>query len=168
MASKRHRGANAFTCKAPSPAPTRQVMVIAESSAASRKLDCASWAVSRPFRAPMRASLSSTALACASACRISATPRAGRSQRILANAICVGMIPACEVRLKIARTRGTHVGTFPDYLSEYSLKGGYFESVSMGSVKKKVDPTPSSLSAHTRPPCASTMPFTMARPRPMP
>jgi hypothetical protein len=37
-----------------------------------------------------------------------------------------------------------------------------------GSVKQKVEPAPGLLSAHTRPPCASTSCFTMASPRPAP
>ena len=42
-------------------------------------------------------------------------------------------------------------------------------SVATGTVKLKRDPRPGpSLSAHIRPPCASTMPLQMARPRPDP
>jgi hypothetical protein len=37
-----------------------------------------------------------------------------------------------------------------------------------GTVKSKREPRPTSLSTHTRPPWASTMPFTIERPRPMP
>src|SRR6185312_5889273 len=37
-----------------------------------------------------------------------------------------------------------------------------------GSVRTKVLPFPGVLSTATRPPCASTMPLTMLRPRPLP
>src|SRR5206468_4879666 len=41
-------------------------------------------------------------------------------------------------------------------------------SGAIGRVKKKVLPVPRLLSAHTRPPCASTIPLTIGRPKPVP